>query len=139
MGAFTLTTTTNGIVTKVDGTTAKIKLLRKSNGNQSGITLFVKYTKGPETTETLAYSFMPDDINALTTATTDTYKYPSSNSGNLSQLTTTMTGTANWAIPIAVPACAKDYLYITCGYTGSAHDSTTTVLINAQRDSVDGD
>jgi hypothetical protein len=138
MGDFTLTTTTNGMVEKVDATHAKVKLMRTSNPSMAGITLYVKYTKGPETTETLSYSIVPDEINRLTTVTTDIYLVPKSSSGGLTQESSVMTGTNNWVIPIAMPASAKDWIYITVGYTGSTHDSTTTVLINAERDTVDG-
>jgi hypothetical protein len=136
--AFSITTSTGSIVTVVDATHAKVKIQGRTNRDTAGVNLYVKYTKDTETSATLAYAIIADDVNSLTSSSTDVYKIPTSAVSTLTQATCTLVGTGNWIIPISTPVCTKCWLHITVSFSGSASD-TTTILINAQRDTTDGD
>jgi hypothetical protein len=136
--AFTITTSTGSKVSVLTATTAKVKIQGRTNKDTAGINLFVKYTKDTETSVTMSYAIVADDINALTSSSTDTYKVPTSAASTLTQASSTLVGSGNWIIPIATPVCTKCWLHITVSFSGSSSDSTV-LLINAQRDTTDGD
>jgi hypothetical protein len=140
--AFTITTSTTATssvpVTVLTATTAKVKIQGRTNRDTAGLNLYVKYTKGSETTATLSYAILADDINTLTTSTTDVYKIPTSVASTLTQAASVLSGSGNWIIPISTPVCTKCWLHITVSFSGSSND-TTAILINAQRDTTDGD
>ena len=140
--AFTITTSTTATssvpVTVLTATTAKVKIQGRTNKDTAGINLFVKYTKDTETSVTMSYAIVADDINALTASATDVYKVPTSVASTLTQAASTLVGSGNWIIPISTPVCTKCWLHITVSFSGSSSDSTV-LLINAQRDTTDGD
>lgn len=136
--AFTITTSTGSKVSVLTATTAKVKIQGRTNKDTAGINLFVKYTKDTETSVTMSYAIVADDINALTSSSTDTYKVPTSAASTLTQASSTLVGSGNWIIPISTPVCTKCWLHITVSFSGSSSDSTV-LLINAQRDTTDGD
>jgi hypothetical protein len=133
--AFTITTTSGRTtpVTVLTATTAKVKIQGRTNPDAAGMNLYVKYTKDTETSVTMSYAIISDDLSA-----TDVYKIPTSAASTLTQAASTLDASGYWIIPISTPVCAKCWLHITVTFSGSSSDSTV-LLINAQRDTTDGD
>jgi hypothetical protein len=133
--AFSITTTSGRTipVTVLTATTAQVKIQGRTNPNTAGINLLVKYTKGGETSVTVAYGIVSDDLSS-----TDVYKVPTSAVSTLTQASCTLVGSNNWIIPISTPVSTKCWLHITVSFSGPSND-TTALLVNAQRDTTDGD
>jgi len=126
-------TANNGQVLTVSATKVKARVMNSGNPDCSGISFFIDYTKGTETSITLTATM----ISYKTTGTTDEYTIPLLSSGALSALTITLSATGKWVWPIAVPALAELWVVLTMSTSGSA-DSTTVVTITAALDTIHG-
>jgi hypothetical protein len=83
----------------------------------AGATLLVTYTKGDETSVTIAQGGIFPGISTSTV-----YKMPSSLSGTLSQASWVLSGAGSWQLPIATQPYGIINLAVT--YTGSTSATT---------------
>ena len=122
-----------GIVTSVSATKVKVRVSQSENQAISGVTFYVDFTLGTVTTYTLTATIIDTSIHA-----TNEYQMPLLSSGSLSALSMTLSDTGKWVWPIATPLNTTCDIVLTASSTGSAADSTTIVLIEANRDTPTG-
>ena len=127
-------TADNGIVKSVSATKVKTQVMGSGNQNCSGVTFFIDYTKGPESSAT----FTATMISPVIAHATNEYQVPLVPYGSISGLSITLTATGKWVWPVAVPALAELYIVLTLSSSGSAKDDTTVVTIDAARDTLYG-
>lgn len=115
--------TITGTKLVTDGTSyIKGDVSKSGDKSLAGVTVCLKYTKGGETSFTVAQGGI---FPSLGSPSTDVYKMPASLSGTLTQATWTITGSGNWQLPIAVQPYGQIYLGIT--WTGSTNGTTAIV------------
>jgi hypothetical protein len=123
-----------GIVKYVSAHKVKMQVLGESNQNASGVTLYVNVARSTCTAYILTATVINTDVHA-----TDEYELDSSTSTTPASVSKTFsTASRKLVWPIALPADGSAWLVLTGTYTGSAPDSSDTVLIEARRDTISG-
>jgi hypothetical protein len=137
MGAFAgINSAANvGIVDYVSAHKVKIRGLGKDSPASAGVTLYIDFTRGGAAVTT--YTLTATVINHAVHATNE-YDLDSSSSATPAAVSKTFTATKKLVWPVALPADKNLWLVLTGTYTGTP-DSTDIVLIEARRDTVDGD
>ena len=126
-------TADNGIVKTSSATKVYVPIMGSANPAISGVSFFIDYTKGTETSITLTATMIAQKVAHAT----NEYQLDSSSTSTPATFYKTYTGSGKWIWAIPVPALTPADLVLTMTTSGSA-DSTTVVTIDAARDTVHG-